>query len=97
MRHGEGGVLVACAPVFGAGGRDRARRGALALAVFLAAVTSVGVMAGDDDTSSDAEKKGSQDDKPDKEKKEPPKPILSVTQHTATIGGAALTYTATAG
>src|SRR5690242_18780840 len=33
----------------------------------------------------------------DAAKKEPPKPEQSVTQHTATIGGAPVTYTATAG
>lgn len=73
-----------------------ARRGVLPLTVFLTVATGVGAIAGDE-TSPDAEKKGAQDDKADKEKKEPPKPILSTTQHTATIGGAALSYAAAAG
>src|SRR5262245_61056005 len=73
-----------------------ARRGATGLAILLAVATGVGARASDE-MPADPEKKSEEKDKADKDKKEPPKPILSTTQHTVTIGGAALAYTASAG
>ena len=73
-----------------------ARRGATGLAILLAVATGVGALASDE-MPADPEKKSEEKEKADKDKKEPPKPILSTTQHTVTIGGVALAYTASAG
>jgi carboxypeptidase C (cathepsin A) len=64
------------------------------LALALAAVMTAGVTVADEPEAKEGDKK---EGEKKEEKSEPPKPISSVTQHTATIAGAPLAYTATAG